>query len=268
MFVRLLLVSLLLAPTAARADDWRQCLAERGTLHSARALLTLTHVDRVGDEREARAWVHWERLEAARSQFRIEVTGPADVRGTVLTLDVEEGELTGIRVRLPELEGERRLTGRRLRTPLLGSDLTLEDLDHLADLLRVLGSDRSDPRRRAAPGDDPTVIDGIPVGGRATWRIALRTDRGKGSPYDTVVSYVDRDTCVPLRTELSRGDRVRKVVRADPAWIGTLAGRFVARRWRIEDVADGSRTLVALDLLAADPGPDGPRTARVLPREE
>jgi hypothetical protein len=250
--IRWLLLAVLLVPGSARAEDWTDCLRRAAPQHDASALLTLTHVDRVGDARESRAWLRWVRREGG-SSLRIEVTEPEDLRGTVITLEEEAGEIAEVWVDLPELEGARRLSGRRLRMPLLGSDLTLEDLRRLSQVIQS--------RQRSS-------IEGIPVGGRSTWRVALRPEPGTDSPYDSVVSYVDRDTCVPLRTEMSRSERIRKVVGVDHAWIEALGDGFVARRWQIEDLSDGSRTRVSLDQLHVDSERGGARTAQALPGPE
>jgi hypothetical protein len=82
------------------------------------------------------------------------------------------------------------------------------------------------------------------------------------------VSYVDRDTCIPLRTELSRDERVRKVVEVDLAWVEAMGDRFVARRWRIEDLSEGSHTRLSLERVRLDTGEGGSRTARARPNAE
>ncbi|MGH0036414.1 MAG: outer membrane lipoprotein-sorting protein [Myxococcota bacterium] len=264
MFVRWLAVAVLLVPLAAPAAapaadpaatpaaDWGHCLRESWPEQSLSALLTLTHFDRVGDERASRAFLEWSRVDGG-SSLRIEVTEPDDLRGTVLTLSEQSGEFTDIWIRLPDVEGDRRLTGRRLRTPLLGSDLTLEDLRRLAEVVR-------------AP--EESTVEGTPLDGRSTWRVAIRPGPETASPYDSIVSQVDRETCVPLRTELSRSDRVRKVVGVDLAWIEAVGGHFVPRRWRIDDLDDGSHTRLTLDLLRVDEGARGARTARAHPGDE
>jgi len=107
------------------------------------------------------------------------------------------------------------------------SALTSFDYGDLAELRDILGNASS---RRGA---DAKIL------GRSAFVIETRRPR--------IVTYVDRATCVPLRSEIfsEHGD-LRKVLESDVSSLLSVAPRWLALRFTIRDLVTGKKTTVSL----------------------
>jgi hypothetical protein len=64
-----------------------------------------------------------------------------------------------------------------------------------------------------------------------------------GSGYAHVVTYVARDTCLPLKSEMwERGERLRKVLTADRESVFQADGVRISRKLLMEDLRDKTST--------------------------
>jgi hypothetical protein len=187
----------------------------------------------------SRARLSWSEGEG-ELRIRLEMLAPKEVAGSAIllvepTTAVGAGEASAWAY-LPEIGQVRRVGGRHLRKPLFGTNLSYADLDRVRQIaLRGQTGSWSE--------DD--------YAGRPVWRI----DAHQGSTQ--VTTWLDRERCVPLRTEVEdgRGRLLRLVqVSAEPA--AGDASAFVPARIVVRDVRADSETRVqveAVDLVAVPP---------------
>lgn len=188
----------------------RRNLPER----SSRQAVRFRAVDRLGSARVSQAEILWHRF-AGGPRALVRFLAPDELEGSALLL-VQSEDRADIFLYLPELEGVRRVTGRKVAGALFGTDFSYEDVERLLGLYAEGGSRR---------------LPDAEVDGREAWVLESRPSRGGESQYARVVSYVDRRTCVPLRIDLfERDDRLRKVLkvprqrveRRGTGWLPTL----------------------------------------------
>jgi outer membrane lipoprotein-sorting protein len=212
-------------------EEVQRCVEHNLPEHSSRQSVLLERRDRAGNERRLQATVWWKRDEHDRSRLLARVETPPDERGTgFLMIEGENG--TELFSYLPELGRVRRVTSRSAST-FLGTDLSYEDLEEL----RAVAS-----RERVERLPDATV------GGRPVY-VLLGTPMAESqSAYERVVSQVDRETCVALHTSLEgAGNRVLKEFVVDFTDVEKQGGRWLPRKVRFRNLANGSETRLTLE---------------------
>ena len=76
----------------------------------------------------------------------------------------------------------------------------------------------------------------------------------RGSTYSRIVSYIDREQCVPLKTLFFENeDAPIKALIAEREQIRQNGGRWVPYEMVMYDHADGSRTILKIEAIAFDP---------------
>ena len=200
-------------------DEIRDCAEKNLPEHTLRQRVEIESEDRVGGRRNLEARVHWKRFEKG-PRVMIRVDGPAEVRGAAyLAIEAEEGDDETIFMYLPAIGMVRRVTANHVAESLWDTDFSYEDMKYLQ------GVQRRDEGERLA--DDE--VEGRPV-------FVLQTRSAPDDPeaiYERVVTFVDQQTCVALRTDFyERGDTIRKTLLAS---IGTLEAD--GERWRVGEYA-------------------------------
>jgi len=231
-----LLPLLLAAPAAAleTAEEIRQCA--RGNLPATTSVQTieLASVDRAGGRRTLQAQLHWKRFGADRQRVRIRVDAPPDLRGASY-LVIEKDGADDIFMYLPAIQKVRRITASTISDSLWGTDFSYEDVKQLQGI--------------AAEGAAERLAD-AQVAGRDVYVLALRPEASEESSYAKIVSFVDRDTCVALKTEFyDAGDAPRKLLLADPTRLVREDGRWTVRSFEMRDLAH--QTTSHLEVLEA-----------------
>jgi Outer membrane lipoprotein-sorting protein len=219
-------------PTPETAREIEDCA--RATLPRDSSIQTvfLSARDRAGGSRDLRARIYWKRFDDGRSRVLLRVTDPPDMRGAGL-LFVEKETRNDTFLYLPALRRVRRVTTRMVSSTLFGTDLSLEDFERLQGLAR---------------GPDPTRLpDGV-VRDRPVYVLEAELGNGADSAYERIVSYIDRETCVPLRVEYYEpGGRLRKAIEADPAQIVSAGGARVPRHLSATDLRDDTSTEIVVE---------------------
>lgn len=232
-----LAVCLAVAPAAFAAElgpgveEVQRCIERNLPERSSRQSVVFERRDRAGNERRIDTTVWWKRDAQARSRVLARVEAPPDERGTgFLMIEGEAGpELFSY---LPELGRVRRVTSRSASS-FLGTDLSFEDLEELQ-------AQASRARVERLPD---AVLDGRPV-----HVLAGTPDAASDSAYERVVSQVDRETRVSLRTSLEGGGgRVLKELVVDFQDVEKRGERWLPRKVRFRNLANGSETRLTLD---------------------
>lgn len=194
-------------------------------------------VDRTGNKRSIDAKLYWKRFPDGLSGTLIEIEAPPDVRGSAyLIREREHGEDTF--VYLPEQRRVRRISSKALSGSLFGTDFTYEDFRNLQKLAGKLDAKR---------------LADAQVGQRAVFVLEAVLPPEGGSAYERVVFSVDQGTCVPLKIEsYEPGDRLRKVLTADPEAVSRESNVWVARSLTLQDLRDQTRTRLVVEKVEID----------------
>jgi outer membrane lipoprotein-sorting protein len=243
---RCLLVSLLLLGLPALApaapletlEQVEECIKSNRPGSSAVQTYSLVSVDRIGSKKTSEGKILWKRSEDGLSKVVVRVTGPPDVRGTAaLLIQRKEGD-PDIFSYLPELQRVRRITQRAITGSFMGTDFSYEDLERIQGL-------SEDAERSLAPPQE--------VEGRPAYVIEGRPGRGSDSEYTRVVTFVDQETCVPLRVEAFEAkDRLAKVFTLPHDQVRQVSGRPIPHAIAVVDERDGTRTDLKIDEVELD----------------
>lgn len=215
------------------ADAVAACVQKNLPETTSIQTFTFRTSDRAGSQREITGRVWWRRFDSGRSRVLLGVREPADLRGSALLL-IERSSASDMFLYLPELRKTRRITSHTVSGSLFGSDFTYEDFQQIQGI--GLGGETE-----ALPDE---TLDGVPV-----HVIAQRPLPASGSSYERVVSYVTREGCVPIRSEMwEPGGRLRKLLTADPSTLYQQSGVRIPTHLRMEDQLSRSST----DLILSD----------------
>lgn len=218
-----LLLCLLAPPAAAleTAEEIRECV--RGNLpeRTNTQTIELASLDRAGGRRTLEARLHWKRFGEDQHRLRIRVDKPPDLR-TASYLVIEKEGADDMFMYLPAVQKVRRITSGMLSDNLWGTDFSYEDIKQLQGI--------------AVVGDVERLADGT-VADRGVYVLAMVPPSSEESSYEKIVSFVDRETCLSIKTEFyERGDGPRKVLTADPAQLVREGDRWSARFLEMRDL--------------------------------
>lgn len=199
----------------------------------------LESVDRLGSKSTSHSKIYWQKSSDGLSKALTRVTDPPSVRGSsTLILQRPNGENPDIFSFLPEIGRVRRVTQNHVSGSFLGTDFSFEDFERLQGLAE-------DSNRKRMPDQE---LDGRPV-----YVIEGTPSRGEDSSYEFVRSYIDRDTCVTIRTEFfEKPDKILKILTADPASIQNHEGRNIPHVVRAEDKKEGTYSEMRVESVEMD----------------
>ena len=91
------------------------------------------------------------------------------------------------------------------------------------------------------------------VGDREVYVIVARPGQDSTSAYERVVTFVDKETCVPLVTEsYEPGDRLRKRLVVDASQVTAEKDLWIARKQTITDLRDETQTELLIEQIDVD----------------
>jgi hypothetical protein len=217
-------------------DEIADCVKANQPRLSAEQTVTLRTVDRTGAARASNATIYWQKF-GEDSKALIRFSAPEDLRGSALLL-LQKGERADMFMYLPELRKVRRVTKRSVTGSMFGTDFSYEDFERF----QGLGED----------GEAQRLPDGE-VEGRKVFVLEGRPSRGEESAYERVVSFVDQERCIPIRTELyEKGERLRKVMVMPSEEITKEAESWVPRRVLVKDLVNETQTELLVDEIELD----------------
>jgi hypothetical protein len=221
------------AGSDARVDEIKECAARNLPGDSGSIGFTVEVEDRAGEVTPSRAQLLWRRHPDGHQRIVIRVSEPAKIAGTsMLMIEKPEGD-PDLFVHLPELSRVKRVRGRRLRGPVLGTDFSYEDLDRL---------------RRPTSTDGLRLIGSQSVEESLAWALEFRPRDGDRSEYERVVTYVDQTHCLPIRIEFyEENERLRKVLTAPTSGIRSHGQSMLPHEFVMRDMANRTQTRVRVD---------------------
>ena len=232
-----LLVSGGFLPTSAEDDSLIECAKKNAPSKSSRQKVEFKSTDRMGHGRTIRATVSWKRSDDGRSRVMLRVHAPPDLDGAGVLM-IEKSGQDDMFIYLPDLQKVRRVSSHMLSGSLFGSDFTYEDFMQLQGM-------SLEGRREELPG---STLDGVDV------RVLVQyPDESAGSAYERIVSYWDREACVPLRTEMyEKGDKPRKVLTIDRAALFRSKGAIIPQKLQMKDLRDETSTQLSIEDIEID----------------
>lgn len=221
--------------------DIEACLAANTPKRSSALTLKLTSRHREGGDFSHEGALYWRRSPAGRSESLICMNQPPAIRGLAyLVLEGESGvNLWGY---LPEKQRVMQIhaSDAARRSRIARTAIGYDDLRYL-------------------PLNTSHAVAGAPREGRIGERdvsiVELSVPPGEPLAYRRVVAFIDRERCVPLRTEFYEpAERMLKVMTADPGTIERVGDIYVARSLVVEDLKNGVRTELRLGSIEIDSG--------------
>lgn len=244
----------LAAPETATVEEIRKCIEKNAPETSSLQTVLLRALDKQGDAVDTRAKIYWKRMGEDELRVALHVVDPPTRRGSAVLLSREDGE-NNMWMYLPELRKTRKITQTFVQGNMFGTDITYEDFERLQDI---------------SSGGEVTRLPDRELDGRKVWVIEGHPAAGKESAYAKVVSMVDQERCVTLRTELFEpGGEIRKTVSASPDEITHEPFGWLPRRLLVEDKDEGTTTEVLVESFDANvPIPDGKLSITALDKGE
>jgi hypothetical protein len=220
----------------------RDCLKRNVPKKSSVQTVHFTSFDRIGGTREFRGKILGKTMEDGTRRGKLCISQPTEMRGSeVLTMEVKDGAPQNF-LYTTEFRKAKRVSGDGAGGSLFGTDFTYEDLQRFMQLNRPESSER-------LPDAD--------LEGRAVYVVVSKASEANASAYTKVLSYVDKRTCVVLKSEsYEAGDRLRKVLTAKTEPMYSENGVNAPAEVEMNDVRDQTRTLVAIEDLEVDSAVD------------
>ncbi len=245
----LLALSLLAAPALATPPGTgspEACLERPRPSRSAEQTITIRSVEADDLETMLVARAYWKHLADGRHGALLRLIAPDEVaKMSVLVREAEAGALaeqgprgSEIYLYLPEFRRVRRVSARQATTSLFGTAFSYEDFERLQGQVR---SSRIE------------TLGELSTAGRNTYLIEARPDPGVESPYTSVRSLIDAETCLPLRVEyFDASGELSKRLETDPATFEQIKGIWIARKIAMIDLEDGIESVLSIDAIQFD----------------
>jgi hypothetical protein len=220
------------------ADEIEQCVRDNLPRKSSVQTIAFRSTNRVGDASESVATLHWKLFDEGLSKVLLRFSRPLDMRGAGVLLIEKKGRRPDTFLYLPELKSVRRVSSSAASSSLFGTDFSYEDFERLVGMAADFARERKDDSE---------------IDGRAVYVVDARPDPESGSGYERVVTFVDKETCVPLRTEsYEPGGELRKLLTADTAEIEREGTVWVPHSQTMQDLRDETRTELVVQQIDID----------------
>jgi len=181
--------------------------------------------DRSGYEQVLEADVYWKRYAADQARVMMYFREPVDIRGARF-LVVEKQPQNDMYIYMPSLFKVRRVTSRNISNSIMGTDFSYEDFERIQGVL-------SDIHAEQFPDDT--------LAGRAVYVLMSYPDESSG--YVKVATYIDKESCVPLKTEFyESGHELRKQLTVNPAAIRHQGGISYPGELVVKDLKQKTET--------------------------
>ena len=215
----------------------RSCMQQNLPETTSAQSIELRARDRSGYEQVLEADVYWRRYAGDQARVMMYFREPVDIRGARF-LVVQKQPQNDMYIYMPALFKVRKVTSRNISNSIMGTDFSYEDFERLQGMLSDL---------RAEQFPDETLA-GRPV-------YVLMSYPPETSGYVKVATYIDKESCVPLRIDLyGAGHELRKQLSVKPSDIQHQDGIYYPRELVIKDLTQKTQTrLIVHDLTIGAP---------------
>lgn len=217
-------------------QEIRACMSDNLVKRGALRDLQLGVYDREGKVNDLVMKLYWKPSKSGGSRVNMRILKPDVMLGSGYLL-LQEGPNEEVYFYLPGTNRALRITGQNMSEPLWGTDFSYGEIKQVMGLL-VSG----DTQRQA----DATV------GGRDAYVLETKTTMEE-SGYRRVVNYVDKASCVLLKSEfIANGDKPKKVLEADLTTLTQADKYWTVLGYTMRDVGRGTHTVLTLSDLSID----------------
>jgi hypothetical protein len=229
------------APEAAESEgtalEIRACMERNIPPRSSVQTVEFTAVDRVGGERMSRSKIYGKRLDDGFRRLKMRFVKPPYMRKSELLM-IETKSSPDVFLYSPETRRARRVTSSGGGGSVFGTDFSYEDFERW-QLFNRPGTLKRGP---------DTELGGTPV--HVLW--TFPADEAN-SQYEKIETFVHQETCVVLKmNSYEPGERLRKVLVADPKSLLEEGGIWVATDLVMRDVRDETYTAVVVEDIEVD----------------
>jgi hypothetical protein len=229
-------LALVAAAASATTDaEVKDCIERNAPEPDAVRAVRITRRDpRAGSKRIIVLKLYGRRAPDGARQLVARFVDPEDIRGsTILLLEREGG--SEVYMASPELPKPQRIRGGDRAGLLFGTDVSFEDLEWLEGFRVASALERKADAKEGL--HEVYVVETHP----------------DDSAYSRVVSYVDKETCLPLRMELfGANGRLRKELTTDRRAHVRHGDAWVAHDMLVRDVRDLTSTHFMTDTHQRD----------------
>jgi len=213
----------------------RSCMVKNMPESTSVQAIEMRARDRGGYESIMQADVYWKRVKDAPAKVLMYMHEPSDVRGARFLIIQNEPQ-NDMYIYMPSLFKVRKITARNISNSMLGTDFSYEDFERLQGVM-------TDMKAEQRPDE---VLDGRPV-------YVINSYPGDNSGYEEIISYIDIETCVTLKTELlEKGGQLRKLLTVKPETIRQTGGIHVPMEVLIKDIRDKTKTTIVINKIRVE----------------
>lgn len=214
------------------ADEITACVRANRPAGNTLETVELTSTDRIGYEHVKRGSIHSGHSRDAFRTLYVRLIYPSDLSGSTFLIAERDGT-TRMFVSVAGFADLKRISTAGGNPELFGTDFSAEDL------ARLYGMNR--------PGQSRRLEDSV-TEGRPTYVIEIHSLQDHDSSYEIVISHVDKDTCVVLKSELyERSERLRKVFTASASSQKRVGSWWIAHELLMRDLRDETQTRLVVE---------------------
>jgi hypothetical protein len=227
----LLLLSHGAAAELQTAEEIQACNEGNFPTETSVQTISMNAKDRIGAVTQSKATMYWKKFDDGFSRVMMRFFKPSDLRGAGLLM-IEKTDRNDMFIYLPELKRIKRITSHMTSSSMFGTDFSYEEFERMQGI--------------AARAPVTRLEDGV-VHLRPAYVIELRPS-GEDSGYERIREFIDKETCVALRSEFyERGERPRKVLSAETSKIAKEGDVWVARELLMQDFRDETETTMVIE---------------------
>jgi outer membrane lipoprotein-sorting protein len=206
------------------------CIERNSPANGSVQTIELRARDRSGYEQVLQADTYLKRAGDTPARVLMHFNEPADIRGARFLI-IENKPQNDMYMYMPGLFKVRKITSKRISSSILGTDFSYEDYERLHGVFSDL---------RAEQANDATL------GGRPVHVINSYPEANSG--YDRITTYIDKETCVSLRTELfEKDEQLRKVLTVNADDIRNVGDISYPRALLMKDLRDKTETRMIVE---------------------
>jgi hypothetical protein len=222
-------------PAAMTVKQIRACMGKNLVAKGALRDLGLDVFDREGKIRSLRMRLFWKPSKTGGTRVNLRLMEPPAMLGSSYLL-LQEGFSEEVYFYLPGADHALRITGQNMSEPLWGTDFSYGEIKQVLGLLHAGATQR---------------LADAQVSGRAAYVLETAT-KVEETGYRKVVSYVDQQACVLLKSEFFKAEQPRKVLEADVSTLLQADKYWTILGYTMSDKQRNTRTQLTLTDLSFD----------------
>lgn len=213
------------------------CIDRTAGSRSVTQHITLRSFDDSGLIEESVADIYLQRSAESKSRAVIRLSDPPSRKGLAVLMVESDGLDPTMYLYVPDLRRTRKVTGKQLAASMMGTDFSYEEFSHF---------------QRSAAESETKRIEDRTLDGTTTY-VLETTPASDDSPYQRILTYIDQQRCVPLKTEfVGPENSVVKELVASPEAIKAVGELHVPHELIMYDRVKNTRTELGVEELVLD----------------